>query len=44
MDATPEEMAERQRDAALDLAATQKAAEILRKGGPNAYRPKRGGP
>lgn len=37
LDATPEEIAERQRDAALDLAATQKAAAILRKGGPNAY-------
>ena len=36
-DASPEEIAERQRDAALDLAATQKAAAILRKGGPNAY-------
>ena len=37
MDGTPEEIAERQRNAALDLAATQKAAAILRKGGPNAY-------
>ena len=37
MDATPEETAENQRDAALDLAATQKAAAILRKGGANAY-------
>lgn len=37
MDGTPEEIAKRQRDAALDLAATQKAATILRKGGPNAY-------
>lgn len=37
LDATPDEIAERQRDAALDLAATQKAAAILRKGGPNAY-------
>lgn len=37
MDGTPEEIAERQRYAALDLAATQKAAAILRKGGPNAY-------
>lgn len=36
-DETPEQIAERQRDAALDLAATQKAAAILRKGGPNAY-------
>lgn len=37
MEGTPEEIAERQRDAALDLAATQKAAAILRKGGPSAY-------
>ena len=37
LDATPEEIVERQRNAALDLAATQKAAAILRKGGPNAY-------
>lgn len=37
LDATPSDIAERQRDAALDLAATQKAAAILRKGGPNAY-------
>ncbi len=37
MEGTPEEIAERQREAALDLAATQKAAAILRKGGPNAY-------
>lgn len=37
MDSNPEEVAERQRNAALDLAATQKAAAILRKGGPNAY-------
>jgi hypothetical protein len=37
MDGTPEEIAERQREAALDLAATQKAAAILRKGGSNAY-------
>ena len=37
MDGTPEEIAERQRDAALDLVATQKAAAILRKGGANAY-------
>ncbi|MBP8788445.1 MAG: hypothetical protein KBH41_13425, partial [Azonexus sp.] len=37
MDDTPEEIAERQRGAALDLAATRKAAAILRKGGPNAY-------
>jgi hypothetical protein len=37
MKSTPEEIAERQRDVALDLAAIQKAAAILRKGGPNAY-------
>ena len=37
MEGTPEDIAERQRDAALDLAVTQKAAAILRKGGPNAY-------
>jgi hypothetical protein len=37
LDVTAEEMAERQRDAELDLAATQKAAAILRKGGTNAY-------
>jgi len=37
MEGTPEEIAERQREAALDLAATQKAAAILRKGGLNAY-------
>ncbi len=37
MEGTPEEIAERQRDAALDLAATHKAAAILRKGGPSAY-------
>ena len=37
MEGTPEEIAERQRDAELDLAATQKAAAILRKGGLNAY-------
>lgn len=37
MDETPEEIAERQRNAELDLSATQKAAAILRKGGPNAY-------
>lgn len=35
--ATPEETAESQRSAELDLAATRKAAVILRKGGPNAY-------
>ena len=37
MEDSPEEIAGRQRDAAIDLAATQKAAAILRKGGPNAY-------
>ena len=37
MDGTPEELAKRQQEAALDLAATKKAAAILRKGGPNAY-------
>ncbi|OZA11756.1 MAG: hypothetical protein B7X94_04805, partial [Hydrogenophilales bacterium 17-62-8] len=37
MEGTPDEITVRQRDAALDLAATQKAAAILRKGGPNAY-------
>ncbi|TCT19484.1 hypothetical protein EDC35_10890 [Thiobaca trueperi] len=35
--ASAEEIAERQRHAALDLAATRKAAAILRKGGLNAY-------
>jgi hypothetical protein len=35
--ASVEEIAERQRNAELDLAATQKAAAILRKGGPNTY-------
>ena len=37
LDLTPEDIAESQKSAALDLAATQKAAAILRKGGPNAY-------
>ena len=37
MDGTPEEIAKQQQEAALDLAATKKAAAILRKGGPNAY-------
>lgn len=37
IDATPDEIAERQHDAELDLAATHKAAAILLKGGPNAY-------
>jgi len=35
--ATPEGIAERRRYAELDLAATRKAAAILRKGGANAY-------
>jgi hypothetical protein len=37
MTATTEEIAERQREAGIDLAATNKASAILRKGGPNAY-------
>lgn len=37
LDATPEGLAERQRDAEIDLAATRKAAAILRKGGAKAY-------
>ena len=37
MPLTAEEVAERQRDAQHDLAATQKAAAILRRGGANAY-------
>ena len=37
MEGTPEEIAKQQQDAALDLAATQKAVAILRKGGANAY-------
>jgi hypothetical protein len=36
-DMTAQDVAESQRHAELDLAATQKAAAILRKGGPNAY-------
>lgn len=35
--ATPDEIAERQRRATLDLQATERAAAILRKGGANAY-------
>lgn len=35
--ASPEEIAKRQHDAAIDLAAAQKAAAILCKGGANAY-------
>ena len=34
---TPDDIAENQHNATLDLAATRKAAAILRKGGPNAY-------
>ncbi|MBP9804114.1 MAG: hypothetical protein KBE22_04310, partial [Candidatus Accumulibacter sp.] len=37
MTRTPEQIAETERDAELDLAAARKAAAILRKGGPNAY-------
>lgn len=37
MTATPEQIAEQQRDAALDLQATERAAAILRKGAANAY-------
>lgn len=37
LDLTPADIEENQKDAALDLAATKKAAAILRKGGPNAY-------
>jgi len=37
LDMTPEEVAERQRDAKHDLEATWKAASILRRGGANAY-------
>ncbi len=37
LDMTPADIGESQKDAALDLAATQKAAAILRKGGLNAY-------
>lgn len=37
MPLTLDEVAERQRDGQHDLAATQKAAEILRRGGANAY-------
>jgi hypothetical protein len=38
LEATPEEVAERKQDAELDLAATQKAAAILRSGGASAYK------
>jgi hypothetical protein len=37
LDLTPDDVAESQKSAALDLAATRKAAAILHKGGPNAY-------
>lgn|SRR5574337_133810 len=37
LDGTPEEIAERLRNAELDLDATRKAAAILRKGGAKAY-------
>ena len=37
LDSTPEQVAASQRDAARDLAATHKAAAILRKGGATAY-------
>lgn len=37
LDLTPDDIAESQKSTALDLAATRKAAAILRKGGPNAY-------
>jgi hypothetical protein len=37
LDLTPEDIVKSQQNAALDLAATQKAAAILRKGGKNAY-------
>lgn len=37
LNATTERIAERQQEADVDLAATRKAAAILRKGGPNAY-------
>jgi hypothetical protein len=37
LDLTPDDVAESQKSAALDLAATRKAAAILRKGGSNAY-------
>lgn len=36
--ASSDEIAERQRDTALDIAAASKAASILRKGKPNAYK------
>ena len=37
LDLTPEEVVQAQRNTALDLAATRKAAAILRRGGQNAY-------
>jgi hypothetical protein len=38
LEATPEEVVERKQDAALDLAATERAAAILRSGGASAYK------
>lgn len=37
LEATPEEVVERKQEAALDLAATEKAAAILRNGGASSY-------
>lgn len=37
MTGTPEQIAENQQEAALDLQATEKARAVLRKSGPNAY-------
>lgn len=37
LDLTPADVAENQKNAAIDLAATRKSAAILRKGGTNAY-------
>lgn len=37
MTATPEEIAEHQRDAELDMVATRKAAAIIRKAGADSY-------
>ncbi len=37
LSSTPDEIAKQLQEAELDLTATQKAAAILRKGGPNAY-------
>lgn len=41
LDATPEEITERQQEATDDLVATQKAAAILQKGAANAYQKSR---